>query len=189
MFRHQPPNPLGAAYHPKDLVVRVSRDDAGLAGAIRDIVRRVDPNQPISNVRMLAEVVGNQTGTRRAQLRVLIALAVLALLITAAGIHGLLGFTVAQRDREIGVRRALGAERSSVARMISLRACASHGIGVGLGHARRVPTARGMTLCSSACPRIPAHAWWRCIFRDDGGGRGSAGERAAAITVSALRAE
>jgi predicted permease len=114
----QPPNPLGAAYHPKDLVVRVSRDGAGLAGAIRDIVRRVDPNQPISNVRMLAEVVGNQTGTRRAQLRVLIALAVLALLITAAGIHGLLGFTVAQRDREIGVRLALGAERRTIVWMI-----------------------------------------------------------------------
>jgi predicted permease len=141
----QPPNPLGAAYHPKDLVVRVSRDGAGLAGAIRDIVRRVDPNQPISNVRMLAEVVGNQTGTRRAQLRVLIALAVLALLITAAGIHGLLGFTVAQRDREIGVRLALGAERSSVARMILSEGVRIAAIGVGLGTLVAYATARGMS--------------------------------------------
>jgi len=141
----QPPNPLGAAYHPKDLVVRLSREDGRLTGAIRDIVRRVDPNQPVSNVRMLTEVVGNQTGTRRAQLRVLVALAVAALLITAAGIHGLLGFMVAQRDREIGVRLALGAERSSVARMIVSEGVRIAMIGVGLGTLVAYATARAMS--------------------------------------------
>lgn len=140
----QPPNPLGAAYHPKDLVVRLSRD-AGLAAAIRDIIRRVDPNQPISSVRMLTDVVGNQTGTRRAQLRVLVALAVLALLITAAGIHGLLALTVSQRDREIGVRLALGAERGSVARMILSEGVRIAMIGVGVGTLVAYATARGMS--------------------------------------------
>ena len=140
----QAPNPIGPLYLPKDLVVRVSRQDPGLVGAIREIVRQVDPQQPVSNVRMLAEVVGDQTETRRAQLRVLVSLAVLALLITAAGIHGLLGFTVAQRDREIGVRLALGANRGSVARMIMSEGVRIALIGVSSGTLVAYLTARGM---------------------------------------------
>jgi predicted permease len=141
----QAPNPIGALFLPKDLVVRVSRQDPGLVGAIREIVRRIDPQQPISNVRMLAEVVGDQTETRRAQLRVLVALAVLALLITAAGIHGLLAFTVAQRDREIGVRLALGANRGSVARMIMSDGVRIALIGVGSGTIVAYFAARAMS--------------------------------------------
>ena len=114
----QPPNPIGENYLPKDLVVRSTRPDPALAGAIRAIVHEVDPQQPVSDVRMLADVVGDQTLTRRVQLRVLAALAIVALLLTIVGIHGLLAFTVAQRDREIGVRLALGATPRGVARMI-----------------------------------------------------------------------
>jgi predicted permease len=141
----QAPNPIGALYLPKELVVRVSRQHPGLVGAIREIVRRVDPQQPVSNVRMLADVVGDQTETRRAQLRVLVALAVLALLITAAGIHGLLGFTVAQRDREIGVRLALGANRGSVARMIMSEGVRIALIGVSAGTIVAYQAARAMS--------------------------------------------
>jgi predicted permease len=140
----QAPNPIGALYLPKDLVVRVSRQAPGLVGAIREIVGRVDPQQQISNVRMMAEVVGDQTETRRAQLRVLTALAVLALLITVAGIHGLLGFTVAQRDHEIGVRLALGADRWRVARMIMSEGVRIAVVGVCCGTVLAYLAARGM---------------------------------------------
>jgi ABC-type antimicrobial peptide transport system permease subunit len=78
----------------------------------------VDPQQPVSGVRMLSDVVGDQTADRRAQVRVLSALALLALLLAGVGIHGLLSFTVAQRDREIGVRLALGARPKGIAGMI-----------------------------------------------------------------------
>jgi predicted permease len=115
---HQVPENTGDLYLPKDLVVRSSSEGTELLTSIRDIVRRVDPEQSISDVRTLSSVVGDQTVTRRTQIRVLGALAVLALVLAGVGIHGLLSFTVAQRDHEIGVRLALGADRSLVARMI-----------------------------------------------------------------------
>ena len=114
----QAPDGTGGLYLPKDLVVRLARPDAALIPAIRQVVRQVDPQQPISNVRMLSDVLENETVTRRTQIRILGALAVLALLLAGVGIHGLLAFTVAQRDREIGVRLAMGAKPSLVARMI-----------------------------------------------------------------------
>lgn len=106
--------------------------------------------------------VGDQTETRRSQLRVLAALAVLALLITATGIHGLLGFTVALRDREIGVRLALGANRGSVAGMIMPEGVRIALIGVWARSPRTRRRAR-CARCPSACHRpIPSPSRWWC---------------------------
>jgi predicted permease len=118
MAAAQAPSALGSLYIPKDLVLRTSQGIETIIPAVRDVIRRVDPEQPISDVRLLSEVVAGQTADRRAQLRVLSALAVVALLLTGIGIHGLLAFMVAQRSREIGVGHALGGEPGRVARMI-----------------------------------------------------------------------
>lgn len=98
-------------YIPKDLAVRTVTSGAGdLLPRIREIIKAADPEQPISQVRTLSEIVAEETASRRTQLWLLGALSAIALLIAGLGVHGLLTFTVAKRSQELGVRRALGAQ-------------------------------------------------------------------------------
>jgi len=144
---------------PKDLVIRYSGTTGGgaLLPAMRDIVHAADPEQPISDVQTLDAVVAGETATRRAQLRVLGALAAIALLLSGVGIYGLLAFTVSQRSREIGVRLALGAEPSSVARMIVSKAMKLTLVGLVPGVLAAYAAALGMrALLFGVAPADPA---------------------------------
>jgi putative ABC transport system permease protein len=142
---------------PMDLVVRFSGTTGALLPAVREIVRAADPEQPISNVRTLEDVVAGETATRRAQLRVLGALAAIALLLSGIGIYGLLAYTVSQRSREIGVRLALGAEPAGVARMIVSQGMKLALVGLVPGVLVAYVAARGMrALLFGVAPADPA---------------------------------
>jgi putative ABC transport system permease protein len=114
----QCPEGLPAQFDPKDLAVRYAGRSNGLINAIRQVVRAADVEQPISNVRSMDEVLASVTADRRTQLQLLGSFAVVAVLLCGVGIFGLLAYSVALRSKEIGIRLALGAERSRVARMV-----------------------------------------------------------------------
>lgn len=134
----------GTFYAPKDLVVRSSDDPAALVPAMRRIIRDVDPEQPISDVRLLEEIVASQTSARRDQLVILGTFASIAFLLAAVGIHGLLSFTVSARTQEVGVRVALGAARSTILGMFMRQGLALGLAGVTVALPLAYLGARGM---------------------------------------------
>ena len=118
---------------PQDLIVRTSVPPSTLMPAVRGIIRKADPQLPITNMRTLEEVVSLETAPRVVQLRVLGGFAVIALGLAAIGIHGLLAFSVSSRVREIGVRIALGARAMDIMWMVMGRSTTLALVGVTLG--------------------------------------------------------
>ena len=103
---------------PKDLVVSGRCRRRRCMPAIRQIIARADPQQPISDVRMLTDIVDADTAARQVQVRVLVGFAAVAFLLAGVGIHGLLAFAVSSRTREIGLRMALGARSGEIVGMV-----------------------------------------------------------------------
>ena len=106
---------------PRDLAIRTTGESSTLVGAIRQAIRDVDPDQPISNVATMSELLGEEAGQRRLGMIMLAAFSLLALLLAAIGIYGVLAYFVTQHTNEIGVRIALGATPGSILLMIVKR--------------------------------------------------------------------
>ncbi|MBO0797714.1 MAG: ABC transporter permease [Blastocatellia bacterium] len=117
----------------RDLVVRSSGEPVDLVSAVSSAVHSVDPNQPISNVRTMDELLGQGAATRRLVTTLLAIFALLALLLACLGIYGMLSYFVLRRAPEIGVRLALGAQPEDILRLVLKKGMALVLIGVATG--------------------------------------------------------
>ena len=116
------------------LLVAATDNAVALAGPVRDIVKDIDPNMPISSVRTIEEFYyGNASGLVYALTSVVGTMGILGLSLALVGLYGLVAYAAARRTREIGIRMAVGAPSTSVLRMVLRHGLVLAAAGVVLG--------------------------------------------------------
>jgi ABC-type antimicrobial peptide transport system permease subunit len=116
------------------LLIRSASDDSlAIAGALRAAVHRVEKNAPIFGVAPLEQQLGSYLAQRRFQTSLLTGFSIVALLMAAVGIYGLIQYSIATRTQEIGLRMAIGAQAGDIFRMIIGEGLALSLIGLAFG--------------------------------------------------------
>lgn len=126
-----------AAQHPyfpqMSLVIRSAGDPALVSGQVRSLVRQIDPALPVANTTTMSSTVAASVGTERLTLRLLGAFALVAMLMAAVGLYGMLSYAVGQRTQEIGIRMAHGARPRDIFRLILGQGVGLTALGIVLG--------------------------------------------------------
>jgi len=115
------------------LVLKSALEPSQLVAQVRSAVQEIDPEQPLANVRTMDEWVSRSLEGRRTPMVLFVLFGVVALLLSAIGIYGVLAFNVAQRVREFGIRQALGANSQSILALVFKQGLTTAGIGLLLG--------------------------------------------------------
>jgi predicted lysophospholipase L1 biosynthesis ABC-type transport system permease subunit len=132
-------------FSPRSLVVRTTSDPTALAAAVQREIWAINPDQAISSVQTLETVVHGQISDRKVQTGLLTTFAGLALFMAALGVYGLLSFVVTSRMRELGVRTAMGAQRSDLVSLIARESAIWVSCGLVGGLALAMIVSRSMT--------------------------------------------
>jgi ABC-type antimicrobial peptide transport system permease subunit len=134
------------------LVVKTDGDPLALAEALLSVVRRLDPEVPVSRVRTMTDVVDTSIATPRLASHVLSLFAVAAFALCAVGVYGVLARGVAERRQELAVRLALGAEARHVTRLVLAEGLLTVGSGAALGLAAAAGLSRFLGTLLYAVP-------------------------------------
>ena len=135
--------PLAQTGEPPSFVaVATAGDPLALAGAVRQAVLALDPDEPVADVADLHQVLDETYAPRRLRAALLGGFAAVALLLAALGLFGVMAHLVTQRTREIGIRMALGADISAVLRLVVLEGARLVGTGLVLGLAAALALTR-----------------------------------------------
>ena len=124
---------------------RTRLDDKALLQAIPRLVARLDPNLPVEGLRSMDQQIRQNIGVDRVITILSAAFAIVATLLAAIGLYGVLAYTVAQRTREIGLRMALGAREGDVVRMVLRRGAWMAAAGIALGLAGAAALGRALS--------------------------------------------
>ena len=139
------------------LVVRTVGNPLGALAGVQNEVSLLDPNMPVSRVETMAQNVANSLVLEGLALKLLSAFGLVALVLTAVGMYGIMAYFVSQRTREIGIRMALGAPRGRVLGMVLGRGMLLAGIGIALGLGAAWFATQ---LLASMLYGVPAHDPW-----------------------------
>jgi predicted permease len=115
------------------LIVRTSRDPQLLASAVQREILSIDPEEAVSDVKTMNEIVEASEGQLVLMMRLLGGFAVAATLLALIGIYGVVSYSVVQRTKEIGIRQALGARRSDVLALVITEGLSFSAVGIALG--------------------------------------------------------
>src|SRR6476469_2626142 len=120
------------------------RDIGPVVAAVKREVESLDPDRPIGRITTMDEAIASSLATRRLMMVLLGAFAVLALVLASVGLYGVMALTVTQRTRELGIRIALGAERTNIFKLVLGQGMTLIGIGIGIGLIGAIATGRAL---------------------------------------------
>jgi putative ABC transport system permease protein len=126
------------------VVLRTSVDPASVVAIARQRMREVNPQAPVSTVRPLRDLVAQTVSGERMAMRLAIGFSVLAVLLAAIGIYGLMAFVVGARRREIGIRAAIGADASDILRLVLGQSMGLAALGIVAGTLAGAGVARAL---------------------------------------------